>query len=330
MSIARDVLARRRCRLPCAAPRSRFCAKVDQPSTPSRRGRGLERGLGRSRGSSARTGAVLEHGSSRARCALSAAQREVRPPGAARRCSRVAVERVARPGRGVVAPLQQRPPGAAAGARPGRPRPRRGRSSVARCAAATGARLRGRQQLAVQPCPERPRRRCARPGLVQHDEERIDARLDRPLAQQVRAKRVDGADVRLFEVPQRVLERGQRRRVACRPLRARSSSISSRSRSFSSPAAFSVNVTATISIDVAAGWDDADDPVDERGRLAGAGSGLDDQRVVESRRDESRASLHRLDEASWAAPQLRESSSGPGACGRAPCSAGPHTGRKSQ
>ena len=43
-----------------------------------------------------------------------------------------------------------------------------------------------------------------RGGLGQHLEERIDAGFDRPLAQQVGAEAVDGADVRLLETGQRV------------------------------------------------------------------------------------------------------------------------------
>ena len=101
-------------------------------------------------------------------------------------------------------------------------------------------------QLLLQPAAERlveePRRR----RLGEDLEERIDAGFDRALAQEVRAEAVDGADVRFLEALER-LRRGASgaRQSALASVRARSSR--SRSRSFSSPAAFSVNVTATIS-----------------------------------------------------------------------------------
>ena len=85
--------------------------------------------------------------------------------------------------------------------------------------------------------------------LGQHREQRIDARLDRPLAQQLGAEPVDRVDVRFFE-----RRRARARAAAATPrsaaVGARRSSASRR-RSFSSPAAFSVNVTATISVIVA-------------------------------------------------------------------------------
>ena len=70
-------------------------------------------------------------------------------------------------------------------------------------------------------------------------------RLDRPLAQQVGAEAVDGADVRLFEAAPAPRRGDRAPSLGGAAARARSSS--SRSRSFSSPAAFSVKVTATIS-----------------------------------------------------------------------------------
>ena len=59
--------------------------------------------------------------------------------------------------------------------------------------------------------------------LGQDDEQRIDAGLDRTLLEQVGAEAVDGADVRLFEVAQRVFERLRARPPAARRV-ARASS----------------------------------------------------------------------------------------------------------
>ena len=75
-------------------------------------------------------------------------------------------------------------------------------------------------------------------------EHRIDARLDRPLAQQIGAERMNRADARLLELAERAGEPRALAGISCGSLRALS--ISPRSRSFSSPAAFSVKVTATI------------------------------------------------------------------------------------
>ncbi len=82
-----------------------------------------------------------------------------------------------------------------------------------------------------------------RDRLQQDLEARVDVGLDGPLTQQVGAEAVDGADVGVLEVRERVLEAVRASPSRC----ARACSISSRSRSFSSPAAFSVKVTATIS-----------------------------------------------------------------------------------
>ena len=116
-------------------------------------------------------------------------------------------------------------------------------------------------------------------------EERIDAGLDRPLAQQIAAERVDGADARLLELRQRRVEmRAPPPIAAARASRARS--ISARSRSFSSPAAFSVKVTRDDAVELRpAGGERRHHAADERRRLAGAGRRLDDSVVVEVGRD---------------------------------------------
>ena len=73
---------------------------------------------------------------------------------------------------------------------------------------------------------------------------RIDHGFHRPLAQDLRAKRMDGSDGGFFQMLERVFDI-EARSAGCRLVsRARSSSW--RSRSFSSPAALLVNVTATM------------------------------------------------------------------------------------
>ena len=104
--------------------------------------------------------------------------------------------------------------------------------------------------------------------------------------------------------------------------RAFSSSL--RIRSFSSPAAFSVNVTATISIDRRAlpRRDEPDDARDELGRLAGARGGLDDEGVVERLADQVAVCSvvqHRRAEASWARRHGREPRSPSLRCTSASC-----------
>ena len=60
--------------------------------------------------------------------------------------------------------------------------------------------------------------------LGQHCEQRIDARFDRPLAEEIGAKTVNGADLRLFEPAERAVEPVALSGSACRrflgPLRA--------------------------------------------------------------------------------------------------------------
>ena len=79
--------------------------------------------------------------------------------------------------------------------------------------------------------------------LGQDGEQRIDARLDGPFAKELGAEAVNGVDVRFFE------RFRARPRAASHRLVVGSGALvssASRRRSFSSPAAFSVNVTATI------------------------------------------------------------------------------------
>ena len=104
-----------------------------------------------------------------------------------------AVERVSRPLAGEVAPLRElprrvaqpldRPVVAAEGGAPQRPAHALGRI----------------RQLLLEPSAERIVEQPRRRRLGEHFEQRIDARLDRPLAQQVGAEAVNGADVRFFQ-----------------------------------------------------------------------------------------------------------------------------------
>ena len=113
---------------------------------------------------------------------------------------------------------------AAGAGRGGRPRADR------RAPAGTSGRTRAR-------AGRRPRRR-------RRPRSRDRRRLDRALAQEVGAERVDGADAGQLELGQRGVEA---RLLLGRGLRrVRSRSISARRRSFISPAAFSVKVTATM------------------------------------------------------------------------------------
>ena len=193
------------------------------------------------------------------------------PPGAS----------IASDDRAIAAAPDPRGAAAPAGHRPPRPATMRNEA-----AAASGVRLRTAHPGAAAPTPRTPRRTGVRRCLRSAPRTRIHRRLDRPLAQQIRAEAVDGADVRLFEPLYRPLQPPRAVTRGAAASRARSSS--SRRRSLSSPAAFSLKVTATISIDAlgAAGLDQPDHAFDELRRLAGARRGLDDQRVVQRFADE--------------------------------------------
>ena len=79
--------------------------------------------------------------------------------------------------------------------------------------------------------------------VLRHNfKQRIHPCLDRPLAQQIAAEGMNGVDSGKLELLQRLFE--ARPLLGSAVLAARS--ISVRSRSFISPAAFSVNVTATM------------------------------------------------------------------------------------
>ena len=129
----------------------------------------------------------------------------------------------------------------------------------------------------LEPAPERLVEQSCRRGLGQDFEERIDASLDRTLAQEVRAERVNRADVCLLELRQRqiqtpalfdVLSRAHARVVQPFPqpeLELAGGFLRERDR----------DDVADIRLAVG---DDADNPADERRRLARAGRGFDDER----------------------------------------------------
>ena len=113
----------------------------------------------------------------------------------------------------------------------------------------------------------------------------------------------------------------------------RACSTACRSRSFSSPAAFSVNVTAATCGDPRApGRDHADDPRDELRRLARAGGGLDDERLVERVLRDQRAIAGVSEWSSWPASSRssRSPSSSRALRFERRSSSGPQTRRKSQ
>ncbi len=119
----------------------------------------------------------------------------------------------------------------------------------------------------------------------QDRERRIDARLDRPLAQEIGAEGVDGADVRFFEVMHGVVEERARGGVR-RRLRARSLELFAQAQLQLAGGLFAERDRDDLADRGALVLDQRDDAADELGRLAGAGGGFDDERLVELRRDQ--------------------------------------------
>ena len=154
----------------------------------------------------------------------------------------------------------------ARGAVPGRAAPRRRGSRASRRASSPRARMRSTGSPSSNEARRRSARRSALGGMLERRARSIDRtragraprasgsvstwkrgstpRLHRPLVEEVVAESVDGADARLLEARHRVVQ-------AVAPLRAGRAPpaapprASARRRSLSSPAAFSVNVTAT-------------------------------------------------------------------------------------
>ena len=123
----------------------------------------------------------------------------------------LAIEGIPRPWRGEIAPFREIP------RRPAQPVDRpivvpAERRSAERPANA----LRRTRQLLLQPAAERLVEQTLRSGFGQHLEQRVDAGLDRPLAQEIGAEGVDRADVCFFELR---AARGRRARARCRVAR---------------------------------------------------------------------------------------------------------------
>ncbi len=132
----------------------------------------------------------------------------------------VAIERRSIPRQRKIAPLGQRPPGAAqpidraAGVAVAAARPNGAETPLVRRSARRSP-SGGFFKRLLQPGPERARVQPIGLRLGQHGEQRIDAGLDRPFAQQFGAEAVDRVDVRFLERLEREIE--ARGRVTERP-----------------------------------------------------------------------------------------------------------------
>jgi len=205
---------------------------------------------------------------------------------------RGAVEGLTRPRRRKVAPVAQRPAGLA------QPPGRTIRPLVVREARETRSpaerpphTLRRVLELLLEPAVEGPRVKPLGLGLGQHLEPGIDARLDRPLAQELGTETVNGGDVGLLEVSQRVFQvtpalGGRCRRWAlgapsARELLARSLEAGAETQlELAGGLLGERHRDDAIDRRVALG-EDVDDPLNELGRLPGTRRRFDDQRLVE-------------------------------------------------
>ena len=144
------------------------------------------------------------------------------------------------------------------------------------------------RQLLVQPADKRLVEDLIGLRFGEDGKRRVDARFDRPLAQELGAEPVDGADVRILEVVHRVAE------TSCLPCACRTGRVAV-GRQRRAPL-FELLANAQLQLaggffaegdrhDLAnlgaAGLDQADDARHELGGLAGASGGLDDERLVE-------------------------------------------------
>ena len=195
----------------------------------------------------------------------------------------VAIERAPGPLRREVAPVRQRERRAAQAidrtirrrARAGTEESRRGGGAAERAADAFG-RIR---ELLLQPRAERLVEQPLGLRLGEHGEQRIDTRLDRTFAQQVGAEPVNRADVGLFEIRERRIERFARDgvlRAPPLPLERFAQPQLQLARRF-----FRERDRHELSDARPSGRQDPQDAIDQLGRFAGARRGLDDERVVE-------------------------------------------------
>ena len=114
----------------------------------------------------------------------------------------------------------------------------------------------------------------------QHRKRRIDARFDRPLAQQLGAEAVDGADLRLFEVMHGGVEQAAGVRVG-RGLLPRALELFAQAQLQLAGGLFAERDGHDLADRGALVRDQRDDAADQLGGLAGAGRGFDNQRLVE-------------------------------------------------
>src|SRR6266545_2742081 len=185
-------------------------------------------------------------------------------------------------------------------------------------------------ELFLEPGVERFLEETLRLPLGEHAEERIHARLYGAFAEQVGAKAVNRADVRLFEVLYRILQAARDRRVRRLPtllfelltkpqLQLAGGLLCKGHRDDRSHAGPALT-------------QDADDAIDELGRLSGAGRGLDDERLVHGIANEAARFLVSTREKDGHGRLLISRRSLSGSCGlRATrrATSDPHTGPKS-
>ncbi|MFN7977839.1 MAG: hypothetical protein U0P30_06855 [Vicinamibacterales bacterium] len=229
------------------------------------------------------------------------------------------------PRRGMVAPLEQLTAGAlqafdrrvAVLVLPEAPRrgpPQRSPHALARVV-----------ELALQPVGERLAVEAR--GLVvgEHHERRIDARLHRPLAQQVGAEAVDRADVRFLEALHGL--RQARRRVAL-GRRARVFELLAQAQLQLAGGLLGERHRDDLGDRGATGGHQPHDALHELGGLAGTGRGLDHQRAIERLADQGA-----IPGVGVPAHGILRSASRSGTSGLRfvrENSSGPHTARKSQ
>ena len=162
-------------------------------------------------------------------------------------------------------------------------------------------------ELLLQPAPERVVEQPRRRRLGQDLEERVDAGLHRPLAEQLGAESMDGADVRFFQPGQRGIEQTAGGPAGDRgPLTIETFAQSQ----LQLARGFFREGHGDDLVDRGASFrEDANDAAHELGRLAGTGSGLDDQRLVERGRRSGAARGRQLSGArAWRAELDDESS----------------------
>jgi hypothetical protein len=132
----------------------------------------------------------------------------------------------------------------------------------------------------VQPGAEHLAEQLVGLRVGQHREGGIDARFDRPLTQQIGAERVDGADVRFFEVMHRGIEQAAGGGVGA-GFRPRALELFAKTQLQLAGRLLAERDRDDLADRGASLGDQRDDASDQLGGLAGARRGLDDQRLVE-------------------------------------------------